>query len=177
MNFRLTELQASIAIHQFRNLDKVNKKRKQNSDILLKGLEKYKNLLIPQKIEKHTVYFPYILKFLWKGNHIIKKKDLLKKLNLLGIPFTGGYGRMMHENPIFSKQIAYKKGWPYSYSRNKSFKKYYGTGALPISENLNKNFLWFKFIHPPNNKNHMDYIISSFNKILNKYIIKEDYET
>ena len=74
MNYRLTELQASIAIHQFRNLDKVNKKRKQNSDILLKGLEKYKNLLIPQKIEKHTVYFPYILKFLWKGNHIIKKK-------------------------------------------------------------------------------------------------------
>ena len=61
MNYRLTELQASIAIHQFRNLDKVNT-RKQNSDILLKGLEKYKNLLIPQKIEKHTVYFPYILK-------------------------------------------------------------------------------------------------------------------
>ena len=39
MNYRLTELQASIAIHQFRNLDKVNKK-KQNSDILLKRTRK-----------------------------------------------------------------------------------------------------------------------------------------
>ena len=169
MNYRLTELQASVAIHQFLNLDKVNKKRKKNADILLKGLKKYKHLLIPQKIEKHTEYFPYILKFIWKGNHIIKKENLLKKLNLLGIPFTGGYGRMMHENPIFSKQIAYKNGCPYFCSKNESLEKKYGTGSLPISENLNKNFLWFKFIHPPNDKKHMKYIIFNLNKILNKY--------
>ena len=42
-----------------------------------------------------------------------------------------------------------------------------------ISENLNKNFLWFKFIHPPNNKNHMDYIISSFNKILINILLRK----
>lgn len=169
MNYRLTELQASVAIHQFSNLDKVNKKRKKNTDILLKGLENFKHLLIPQKIEKYTEYFPYILKFIWKGNHIIKKDNLLRKLNLLGIPFTGGYGRMMHENPIFSKQIAYKNGCPYFCLRNKSLKKKYGTGSLPISENLNKNFLWFKFIHPPNDRKQMNHIILSFKKILNKY--------
>ncbi len=167
MNYRLTELQASIAIHQFSNLDKVNKKRKQNADILIKGLKKYKHLLIPQKIEKHTEYFPYILKFLWQGNHIIKKEILLKKLNQLRIPFTGGYGRMMHENPIFSKQIAYKNGWPYSFKKNKSLKKNYGTGSLPISENLNEKFIWFKFIHPPNGKKQMNFIILAFKKILN----------
>ena len=75
---RLTELQASIAIHQFANLDKVNKKRKQNADILLKGLEKYKHLLIQQKIEKYTDYYPYILKFLWKGENILKEKNYFK---------------------------------------------------------------------------------------------------
>jgi len=166
MNYRLTELQASIAIHQFSYLDKVNRKRKENSDILLKGLEKFSHLLIPQKIEKHTEYFPYILKFIWRGNHIIKKEFLLKKLNNFGIPFTAGYSRMMHENPIFSKQIAYKNGWPYSYSKNKKLKKNYGKGSLPISENLNKNFLWFKYIHPPNTKKQMNFIISSFDKIL-----------
>ena len=145
----------------------VNKKRKQNADILLKGLEIYKDILIPQKIEKHTEYFPYILKFFMeKGNHIIKKKFLLKKLNYLGIPFTAGYGRMMHENPIFQKKIAFKKGLPYSFSKNKLLKIKYGKGSLPVSENLNKNFLWFKFIHPPNNKKQMNYIISSFKKIL-----------
>ena len=38
MNYRLTELQASIAIHQLNNLDKVNKKEK-NSDLFIKGLK------------------------------------------------------------------------------------------------------------------------------------------
>ena len=167
MNYRLTELQASIAIHQFANLDKVNKKRKENADILLKGLEKYKHLLIQQKIEKYTDYYPYILKFLWKGESILKKKELLLKLNKAGIPFTAGYGRMMHENPIFSRQIAYKNGCPYFCAKNKLSKKNYGSVSLPISENLNKNFLWFKFIHPPNNKKHMSFILRTFEKILN----------
>ena len=166
MNYRLTELQSSIAIHQFSNLDKVNKIRKQNANILINGLKEYNHLLIPQKIEKHTDYIPYILKFIWSGNHVIKKELLLKKLNSKGIPFTGGYGRMMHENPIFSKKIAYKKGFPYTLLKNKSLVKRYGTGSLPISEAINKNFLWFKFIHPPNNKKQMNFIISTFKKIL-----------
>ena len=94
---------------------------------------------------------------------------MLKKLNSLGIPFTGGYGRMMHENPIFSEQIAYKNGCPFFCKKNKSLKKRYGTSSLPISENLNKKFLWFKFIHPPNNKIQMNYIIYSFKQILKSY--------
>ena len=169
MNYRLTEIQAVIAIEQFSNLKKVNNLRKKNSDYLIRGLKNFNKILIPQKIEKNTEYYPYILKFLWKGDHIIKKKILLKELNLIGIPFTGGYGRMMHENPIFSKLIAYKNGCPYFCSKNKKIQKKYGSNTMPISESLNMDFLWFKFIHPPNKKKQMDFIISSFNKILKKY--------
>ena len=117
-------------------------------------------------IENNTEYYPYILKFLWRGNHILDKKTLIKKLNMAGIPFTGGYERMMHENPIFSKMIAYKNGCPYFCSKNKKISKKYGKGTLPISERINKDFIWFKFIHPPNKKIQMDYIISNFKKIL-----------
>ncbi len=166
MNYRLTELQSVIAIEQFAKLKKVNLLRKKNSDYLIKGLKKYHNILIPQKIEKKTEYYPYILKFLWKGNHIIKKENLIKKLNMSGIPFTAGYERLMHENPIFSKMIAYKNGCPYFCSKNSRIPKKYGRGTLPISESLNKDFIWFKFIHPPNKKIQMNYIISEFKKIL-----------
>ena len=166
MNYRLTELQSVIAIEQFANLKKINVLRKQNSDYLIKELKQFKNILIPQKIEKKTEYYPYILKFLWNGDHIIKKESLIKKLNLLGIPFTGGYGRMMHENPIFSKLIAYKNGCPYFCSPNIKISKKYGKNILPISEELNKKFIWFKFIHPPNGKKQMQFIISAFKKIL-----------
>ncbi len=167
MNYRLTEIQSVIAIEQFTKLKKVNKLRKKNSDYLIKGLKKFNKILIPQKIEKNTEYYPYILKFLWKGNHIIKKEVLIKKLNLLGIPFTAGYGRMMHENPIFSKLIAYKNGCPFFCSQNKKITKKYGKNTLPVSEKLNKDFVWFKFIHPPNGKKQMNFIILAFKKILN----------
>lgn len=171
MNYRLTELQAVIAIEQFANLNKVNSLRKKNSNYLIKGLKIFKKFLIPQKIEKKTEYYPYILKFLWKGNNVLKKSILLKELNSAGIPFTGGYERMMHENPIFSKLTAYKNGCPYFCSSNKKIIKRYGKNTLPISEKLNENFLWFKFIHPPNNIKHMNYIISNFHKIFKKYNI------
>ena len=124
--------------------------------------------MVPQKIEKNTEYYPYILKFLWKGNHIIKKEVLIKKLNSLGIPFTGGYGRMMHENPIFSQLVAYKNNCPYFCSKNIKITKKYGKNTLPVSERLNKDFIWFKFIHPPNKKKQMDFIISNLKKIILK---------
>ena len=97
--------------------------KKKNSDYLLEGLREFNEILVPQKIEKNTEYYPYILKFLWKGNHIIKKEVLIKKLNSLGIPFTGGYGRMMHENPIFSQLVAYKNNCPYFCSKNIKIKE------------------------------------------------------
>ncbi len=172
MNYRLTELQSVIAIEQFAKLKKVNLLRKKNSDYLIKGLKQFNNILIPQKIERGTEYYPYILKFLWKGNHILKKEILLRKLNSIGIPFTGGYERMMHENPIFSKLIAYKNGCPFHCLQNKKISKRYGSKTLPVSENLNEDFLWFKFIHPPNKKKQMDFIILSFKKILKNYNMK-----
>ncbi len=168
MNYRLTELQSVLAIEQFAKLKKVNNLRKKNSDYLLEGLREFNKILVPQKIEKNTEYYPYILKFLWKGNHIIKKEVLIKKLNLLGIPFTGGYGRMMHENPIFSQLVAYKNNCPYFCSKNIKITKKYGKNTLPVSESLNKDFIWFKFIHPPNKKKQMDFIISNLKKIILK---------
>ena len=37
---------------------------------------------------------------------------------------------------------------------------------LPISENINKKFIWFKFINPPNTKKDMDDVIKAFEKVL-----------
>lgn len=167
MNYRMTEFQAAVAIPQFKNLDKINIKRKKLCSYLLKGLSKYSNILIPQKVEKNVEYYPYILKFLWKGDHILKREILIKKLNNAGVPFTGGYSRMMHQNPIFKKKIAYKNGCPFFCNKNKNITKNNFKINLPISEDINKKFLWFKFINPPNTKKHMDFIIRSFDKILN----------
>ena len=45
----------------------------------------------------------------------------------------------------------------------------YGKGTCPISEKINEEFIWFKYIHPPNNMNDMKSVVKSFEKVF-KYI-------
>ena len=165
MNYRMTEFQAAVAVPQLKSLSKKNLQRQQLFNYLIRGLKKYDKYLIPPKIEARTKYYCYMLKWLWKPKKgMISRDKLFKKLNKLGVPVSRGYNPMMHELPIFAKKIAFKNGYPWKASPK--IKINYGKGTLPISEKINREFLWFKYINPPNTKKHMDYVISCFNKIL-----------
>jgi len=168
MNYRLTEFQAAVAIPQVENLELRNQIRRELTDYLLEELSKYNDYLIPPFVEPGTNYCCYVLKWKW-----IPKKNMLSRDQLAdaliseGIPVGKGYGRMMHENPIFARKIAYGEGCPYYCDLNKNSKVEYGTGTLPRSEKINKQFLWFKYINSPNTKSDMDDVVRAFNKILN----------
>ncbi len=165
MNFRLTELQAAIAIPQLNDLEDRNKKRLENASFLMENLKKYSFLIQPE-IEKGAAYAPYILKWKYKPKDGMPSRDsLVKALQSEGIPVSKGYGRLMYENPIFSRKIAFgKDGAPFT-------KPYfdgslnYGKGICPISEKINDEFIWFKYVHPPNDINDMKSVILAFDKI------------
>ncbi|HAH21849.1 MAG TPA: DegT/DnrJ/EryC1/StrS family aminotransferase [Candidatus Omnitrophica bacterium] len=166
MNFRLTEIQAAVAIPQLGSLDRRNKIREQNTAYLIKKLRKYKALLPPQ-VEKGSRYICFMLKWRYIRQKDMPDRDwLVKALIAEGIPVSGGYARLMHENPIFSKRIAYgAKGCPYSCSFYRGTAKY-GPGVCPRSEVINKQFIWFKYINPPNTKRDMDDVVAAFEKVL-----------
>ena len=110
-----------------------------------------------------------MLKWKWeKGRTKISRDNLVKKLSKYGVPTIQGYQPLMHQIPMFSKKIAYKNGLPWSASQNRKIKTNYGTGKLPISENINKKFIWFYYIFYPNNKKHMDYVINVFQNFRKK---------
>lgn len=161
MNYRLTEIQAVILIEQLKSLDKRNSIRVKNFEYLKKKLSNFKELIQPET-EKNSNYIPYIVK--WKiDTNKYDRNLVLAGLKKYGIPVSSGYEKMMHENEIFVKKIAYGSG-NYPWALNK--KKYnYGKGTLPVSENINKKFIWFKFINPPNTLKHMDYVVHAFKKI------------
>lgn len=167
LNYRLTEFQAAVAVPQVNSLNKRNKQRVELFNYLKKGLKKFKNNLIFPKIEKHTYYVPYMLKWKWeKGKTNISRDELVNQLNKYGVPTIKGYQPLMHELPIFAKKIAYKNGFPWKASQNRKIKTNYGTGSLPVSESINKKFIWFYYIFYPNSKKHMDFVINVFTKIL-----------
>ena len=167
MNYRLTEFQAAVAIPQLESLRKRNMIRKKLFNRLKRGLDEFKKYLIIPQIEKHTDFVPYIVKLLWKPKiNMINRNQLVSKLNKMGVPVSKGYSKMMHELPIFTKKVAYKNGCPFYCDKNSGSKINYGTGSLPVSEKINKQFIWFKFINPPNSNIQIDYTIDCFKKAI-----------
>jgi len=73
---------------------------------------------------------------------------LARMLAAEGIPVVAGYPRLLHENPIFSRRGAR-----------------YGRGTCPRSEALNREFLWFPFVNPPNGRVDMDDAVLAIEKI------------
>lgn len=168
MNFRLTELQAAIAIPQFLSLQERNKIRKENTAYLINSLKKYPQLIPPQ-IEESAGYVCFILKWKYIPSPGMPDRDsLVKALIAEGIPVSRGYSRLMYENPVFSRKIAYgRKGCPYIGPCYKGEARY-GQGTCPRSEEINKQFIWFKYINPPNTIEDMDDVVAAYEKILGR---------
>ncbi len=166
MNFRLTELQAAIAVAQLESLDRRNQQRQENASYLIESLSKYPEL-IPQKVEAGVDYICYILKWRYSPRNGMPDRDfLVKALIAEGIPVYGGYRRLLHENPIFARKIAFgKAGCPYTPPYHNG-DLCYGTGVCPRSEKINRELIWFSFIHPPNTHEDMDDVVHAFDKIL-----------
>ena len=101
-------------------------------------------------------------KWKWKPTKgMLTRDQLVEALQKEGIPVAKGYGRMMHENPIFTRELAYKEGFPFRVDDKRITNARYGPGSLAVSEEINNQFIWFKYINPPNNKSDMDDVISA----------------
>ena len=160
-NFRLGEIEASIAFQQLSKLREIIKKRVKMASILNKGLKNLPYLKIPkvQNGSEHLYYY-YALKFTNKKLH---KNKILKQLNKLGVPIEGSYANL-HLLPMFQKKIAYGK-YPWSkniYKGVVSYKK----GICPIAEKINeKEYLGLHLYKYDYKINDIKYIVSQFLKI------------
>ena len=124
MNFRLTEFQAAVAIPQVKDLENRNESRRHLTKYLLDGLRELNQFLIPPMVEDGVEYCCYMLKWKWQPKKgMMSRDELVAKLLNLGIPLGKGYGRMMHENPIFSRKLAYPQGFPFEFEGNQFLKR------------------------------------------------------
>ena len=140
-NFRMGEIEAAIGIEQLAKLNKIVKKRKFISKILINELSKLKYIKLPiiKKKCTHVFYaFPVVLE-----DALINKRDvIIKLLNRYGLnKIAKGY-QNLHLQPIYQKKICYgKKNFPWSLSKNKiNYKK----GICPNAEKLH-SYSFFSF--------------------------------
>jgi dTDP-4-amino-4,6-dideoxygalactose transaminase len=168
MNFRLTEFQAAVALAQLETLDERAWQRRENALYLIDRLRRHPELVQP-RIAEGTEYACYAV--MWRyltGPGMPDRDALAAALGREGIPVVPGYRRLMHENPLFSRRIAYgADGCPYVPPYHPGG-LCYGTGACPRSEELNRQLLWFLHVHPPNTREDMDDVVRAFDKVLGR---------
>jgi len=91
MNFRLTELQAALAVAQYEQLDERNRARNENARFLLERLP-----FAPQRVGEGDEPAYFVLKFRHRD-----RDALVRRLAGEGIPAVSGYSRLLCDDPLF----------------------------------------------------------------------------
>jgi perosamine synthetase len=148
MNFRLTDIQAALAIAQLEQLEERNRTRRENAVHLAARLARWP-MLVRQGLEPEAEAAWFLFKTRYVGGARLPSRDqLVTMLAAEGIPTVAGYPRLLYENPLFARRGAR-----------------YGKGTCPRSEAINRQFVWFPFIHPPNGRADMDDVADAVAKI------------
>jgi perosamine synthetase len=141
-NFRLTNIQAAIGYAQFKNFDKISKKRKLIYKWYLDNLNK--NNINLQYIPSSTNFLPWTLALVLKSKKNIQKK-YLKKLAKNGIEVRKGF---------------------YSSNRMKIFNEKNLKNSIKNSNFLSRNIICLPMFYKMTKKK-VIYISSVFNKLFN----------
>ena len=160
MNFRMTELTAALGIAQLTRLDQLNKAREENAAFLTENLKEILDLTVPNFPESAI---PHVYPLIYDNKITgVPREKILTALRAEGIPVGSGYLRLMYENQMFLKRIAYGGNhYPWINSNRK-----YAVGDCPIAENLiNNSFIWFYHIHFPNSVDDMEDVVKAFKKV------------
>ncbi len=166
-NLRMTEMEAAVALCQFRKLDELNAIRIKLSNHLSEGLKGIKGITPPlvRNDCKHVYYF-YVMKY--DAEMIgLSRDNFVKAINAEGYYLRGGYLRPIYLEPMFTQKICFgKNGYPFSVnSRNNDI--VYAPGLCPVTERLNEEeVVLTNIIYPPLTEHDMDGFISSIKKVL-----------
>lgn len=149
MNFRLTDLQAAIGVAQLEQLDERNRVRNENTEFLASRLARFP-WFVRQAVEPDATPAWFMLKTRYLPERGMPSRDeLVKMLADEGIPMVAGYARLLYENPIFTRRGPR-----------------YGRGTCPRSEELNRQFVWFPYVNPPNDRADMEDVAAAIEKVL-----------
>ena len=164
MNFRMTELTAALGVAQLAKLDENNRVRTKNTLFLVDKLKNLSGVSVP--VYKSGVV-PHVFPLLYDNRVTgVGRQKILAALRAEGIPVGSGYLRLMYENPLFLKKIAYgREQCPWS-CHLYNYKREYKSGDCPIAENiLREKFIWFYHINRPNGIDEMKDVVSAFEKV------------
>jgi dTDP-4-amino-4,6-dideoxygalactose transaminase len=175
-NFRMTELEAAVAIEQLKKSEYLVMHRRMLCEHLTKKLAGLPGIT-PPAIRKGCThdYLLYCLRY--NAEDVgISKQEFMKRLDAEGIkmvvddkrhvPPISGFVKPIHLQPVFTTKTFRPRGYPWAGNRYGK-KMTYGPGLCPVVEDLWQNSLiCVNAIYPPLTKADMDDIADAFEKVI-----------
>ena len=167
LNLRMTEIEAAIALEQFKKLDGLNKKRIKLAERLTENLNNIDGLYPPvvQPNNEH-VYYMYAMKY--DENIIgISRKLFVEAMIAEGFSIREGYIKPTYLEPLYKQQICFgSKGFPFSHTK-RSEKLSYEKGLCPVTEFVQDNtMIMTAVMQPPQTLDDMDLWADGVKKII-----------
>lgn len=107
-NYRLTDLQAAIAVEQLKKADRFNKARQKNAELLDKGLSGIKGLITPKTAPgRNHVFHQYTIRI--TDDFPMSRDEFIKSLQEKEIGAGIYYPKALHEYPHIA-ELGYKIG-------------------------------------------------------------------
>ena len=175
-NYRMTEIEATIAREQLKKLDGLLEERKANIAYLEKELASIPCLEMPKvRPGASHVYIVHPLQFnaeiagMHRNTFVDAVKAELAPIELReteGVRITSGYLKPLYLQPLYQKKIAYgSKGCPWTsdfYTGNVSYEK----GICPVAESMYEDkLILHELMRPGMTQADLDDVVAAFTKV------------
>ncbi len=166
-NFRMTEVDAAVALEQLKKLDRLNAHRVELAEFLTEKLGGLPGLQVPAvRQDCSHVYYMHVMLF-DRAEVGISRKTFVDAIRAEGIPIWGGYLKPLYLAPLFQQRIAMgDKGFPFvgpHYSGNVSYEK----GICPVAEHYyEERSIINPYLYPPLGRRDMEDIVMAIVKVI-----------
>jgi len=135
-NFRMTEMQAALALSQLKKLDKFNEIRRRNARIYSERLSYREELKLP--VEKKYVKSSWSLYevLLDISRLTINREFFIQALKAEGVPVSVTYPRVIYEHPFIKELKGHGRRCPWSCPFYKGKNVNYKNVKTPIAEDV-----------------------------------------
>lgn len=167
LNYRMTEMEAAVARHQFAKIDALNDARIALCNRITSNLKDIDGITAPHVRENCThVYYFYAMKF--DEKIVGLPRDLfVKAVSAEGFPLRGGYVLPIYMEPVYQRKLCFgPNGFPFTANpRNAEIR--YQKGLCPVVERLyEKELILTPFMYPPLTMADMDAFTDAMKKVI-----------
>ncbi len=164
-NYRMTEIEAAIALEQLRKLESLVAPRTVAADYLTKRLTNLPGIT-PPVVRPRVRHGYYVYAF--KYDETVTGADrgwLATALKAEGIPVTTGYVEPLYRQPMYQRGIAIGPGG-FPFRQAGGALRSYPDGLCPVTERMHeRELLYLSFLHAGLSEADLDDVATAFEKV------------